>query len=202
METEGHAEVWKIEWQKIVVKWNGKNWIRNMYVRGMPSFCFQRRCGIEEKLKVVSLRIQTNKQTKNLPCQTRLLAPRHRNKRLLHGGSAQHRPGAGRRWPHVRQHGVGGVWGRRRAGRLLHRVRSHGWPLFQQPGQTEVPLHHITWSFLIKNICHQSPSGLSAASLCHESRPALRFAQQQVRLAALNDVQKAAHVSSVGKMHM
>lgn len=64
---------------------------------------------------------------------------RHRNKRLLHGGSAQHRPGGRRCRPHVCQHGVGSVWGQRRARWLLHTVRSHGGRLFQQPGKTEVP---------------------------------------------------------------
>lgn len=64
---------------------------------------------------------------------------RHRYKRLLHGGSAQHGPGGRRRRPHVCQHGVGSVWGERRARWLLHTVRSHGGRLLQQPGKTEVP---------------------------------------------------------------
>lgn len=73
---------------------------------------------------------------------------RHRNKRLLYGGSAQHGPGGRRCRPYVCQHGVGSVWGERRARWLLHAVRSHGGRLFQQPGKTEVPDEQAVRSYL------------------------------------------------------
>lgn len=75
---------------------------------------------------------------KSEACGIFIVPLRHGDQRLLHGGGREHGPGGRRPRAHVHQHGVGGVRGRRRAGRLQHAVRPLRGRVLQQPWQAEV----------------------------------------------------------------